>query len=64
MTLLSIAGAVVFVGVLVLSLVAVLDVALFKPNSKRGRKARPEPGANAGTARKQPLASQKSNRRS
>jgi hypothetical protein len=64
MTLLSIAGAVVFVGVLVLSLVAVLDVALFKPNSKRGRKARPEPGANARTARKQPLASQKSNRRS
>ena len=68
MTLLSIAGTVVFIGVLVLSLVAVLDIALFKPNSKRGRKSQAEPGVNARrdarTARKQPLASQKSDRRS
>jgi hypothetical protein len=64
MTLLSIAGTVVFIGVLVLSLAAVLDIALFKPNPKRGRKAQPEAGAKARTARKQTLASQKSDRRS
>jgi len=64
MTLLSIAGTVVFIGVLVLSLAAVLDIALFKPNSKRGRKSQPEAGASARTARKQTLTSQKSDRRS
>jgi hypothetical protein len=64
MTLLSIAGTVVFIGVLVLSLAAVLDIALLKPNSKRGRKSQPESGVNAPTVRKQTLASQKSDRRS
>jgi len=64
MSLLSIAGTVVFIGVLVLSLVAVLDIALFKPSSRRGRKSQPEPGVNARTASKQPLASQKSDRSS
>jgi hypothetical protein len=68
MSLLYTAGTVIFLGVLVLSLLAMLDIISVKPGSKRTGKSERQSGANARRearmARKATLSSQRSDRRS
>lgn len=68
MDLVTVAVTVVFLGVLALSLLAVLDVISFRPDSKRtnksGRQSTVNARREARMARKEALASHKSDRRS
>jgi hypothetical protein len=68
MSLLNTAGTVIFLGLLVLSLLAMLDIISVNPGSKHTGKPRRQACANARRearmARKEVLASQRSDRRS